>query len=102
MERKFASTELQALENNASAIERAIEALKARLRDAPQGVANDVLTRCDPTAHAELIDWIHETCKPANGRPPRNWSPKRNTRVWLLYYAANLECPPNPPLVRRS
>lgn len=102
MERKFASTELQALENNTLAIERAIETLKARLRDAPQGVANDVLTRCDPTTHADLIDWIRETCEPANQRLPRKWSPKRNTGVWLLYHAANLECPPNPPRLRSS
>lgn len=97
MDRKFASTELYALENNALAIEKAIETLKTRLRDAPQGVANDVLTRCDPTSHADLIDWIQSECTPAAHRVPRSWSPKRNTGVWILYRAANLACPPDPP-----
>lgn len=97
MDRKFASTELYALENNALAIEKAIETLKTRLRDAPQGVANDVLTRCDPASHADLIDWIQSECTPAAHRVPRSWSPKRNTGVWILYRAANLACPPDPP-----
>ncbi|MEM7752044.1 MAG: hypothetical protein AAF230_01455 [Pseudomonadota bacterium] len=97
MERQFASTELYALENEALAIENAIETLKTRLRNAPGGVANDVLERCDPARHGDLIDWIQLECVPANGRLPRDWSPKRNTGVWLLYHAANLACPVDPP-----
>ena len=100
MERQFASTELYALENNALAIENAIETLKCRRRDAPGEVANDVLARCHPDTHADLIDWIRSRYEPAKGRLPRNWSPKRNTRTWLLYHAANLECPPDPPRAR--
>lgn len=97
MDRKFASTELYALENNALAIETAIAVLKSRLRDAPPPVANDVLRRCDPEMHGDLIDWIQAQCDPKRGRTPRRWSPHRNTSVWILYQAANLECPPNPP-----
>lgn len=97
MERQFASTELMALENNALAIERAVDVLKSRLRDAPSGVANDVLERCDPVTHAELMEWIRSQCAPTSKRVPRHWSPNRNTGTWLLYQAANLACPPNPP-----
>lgn len=97
MDRKFASTELYVLENNALAIENAIQTLKTRLREAPESVANDVLGRCDPSTHAELIDWIRSECAPVARRVPRQWSPKRNTGVWLLYHAANLVCPPEPP-----
>lgn len=97
MERQFASTELLALENNELAIERAIGVLKNRLRDAPNEVANDVLARCDPATHNDLIAWIEAQCAPAKGRLPRAWSPKKSTRTWLLYHAANLECPPEPP-----
>jgi hypothetical protein len=97
MDRKFASTELYALENNDLAIENAIETLKTRLRGAPQGVANDVLKRCKPETHADLMTWLEPECAPTSRRVPRNWSPKRNTGVWLLYYAADLDCPVNPP-----
>lgn len=97
MDRKFASTELYALENNALAIETAISVLKSRLRDAPGPVANDVLRRCNSETHSELMDWIRKKCDPQGGRPPKNWSPRCNTGVWLLYHAANLECPPDPP-----
>lgn len=97
MERQFASTEIYALENEFLAIENAIETLKAKLLDAPQGVASDVLKRCDPEAHAELINWIRAECPATKQRLPRNWSPKRNSRVWLLYQAANLACPADPP-----
>ncbi len=95
--RKFASTELYALENDFLAIENAIETLKTRLRQAPQGVANDVLTRCDPDKHGELIDWIQSELPNRQRRLPRNWSPKRNARLWLLYHAAALDCPDDPP-----
>lgn len=97
MDRKFASTELYALENNVLAIENAIEILKTRLRGAPQGVVNDVLTRCDPATHADLILWIRSECNPAAQRVPRAWSPKRSIGIWILYHAANLACPPEPP-----
>ncbi len=97
MERQFASTELYALENNDLAIENAIETLKTRLRGAPQGVANDVLKRCKPDTHAELIDWLGSVCAAGERRIPRQWSPKRNTGLWLLYHAADLDCPANPP-----
>ena len=97
MERQFASTELMAIENNALAIERAVDILKSRLRDAPSGVSKDVLERCDPATHADLIEWIHSECAPTSKRVPRTWSPRRNTGIWLLYHAANLSCPPNPP-----
>lgn len=97
MERKFASTELYALENDALAIETAIEILKMRLLKAPESVANDVLERCDPTLHGDLIEWIEAECAPHNSRLPREWSPKRNTGIWLLYRAANLSCPVDPP-----
>lgn len=97
MERQFASTELYALENEALAIENAIETLKVRLLKAPESVANDVLERCDPAKHGDLIDWIEARCAPRNSRLPREWSPKRNTALWLLYQAANLSCPVDPP-----
>jgi len=86
-------------ENNALAIERAIEVLKTRLHDAPEGVLNDVLKRCDPDTHVALIDWIDARPKsPGRHRVPRTWSPKRNPRVWTLYAAADLERPARPPI----
>lgn len=97
MERQFASTELYALENDFLAIENAIETLKTRLRDAPQGVASDVLKRCKPGTHAELMEWIRSECPPVEQRLPRHWSPKRNPGLWLLYHAADLDCPSDPP-----
>lgn len=102
MKRLFASTELQALENNALAIENAIETLKARLRSAPEGVAEDVLKRCTPETHRDLIEWIRTECPPVRRRLPRQWSPKCNTGIWLLYRAADLECPLDPPRRRIS
>ncbi len=100
LDRQFASTELYALENDSLAIENAIATLKFRLRSAPQGVANDVLKRCDPEKHGELIDWIQSEFPSEKQRLPRKWSPKRNPGVWLLYYAAALDCPDDPPLRR--
>lgn len=97
LERKFASTEILARENNALAIENAIEVLKMRLADAPNGVANDILDRCDPKTHAGLIDWLGGQVVSNSGRVPKNWSPKRNPSVWLLYKAADLSCPDDPP-----
>jgi|GEM_PF-6084466 hypothetical protein len=102
MERQFASTELYALEDNALAVENAISVLKARLAHAPQAVVNDVIRRCDPDTHQALIDWLAP--KRADGwRPvPRRWSPRRNLRVWMLYQAADLRCPPTPPQTARN
>lgn len=97
LDRKFASTEIVAWENNALAIENAIEILKARLADAPNGVANDILDRCDPETHAGLIDWLGTKVTPKAQRLPKDWSPKRNRKVWLLYKAADLSCPDDPP-----
>ena len=97
LDRKYASTEILAWENNTLAIENAIEVLKSRLADAPEGVANDILDRCDPKTHASLIDWIDGQVGPKSGRVPRNWSPKRSRSVWLLYKAADLSCPEDPP-----
>lgn len=98
MNRQFTSTELVARENNELAIENAIEILKSRLDEAPQGVLNDVLKRCDTDTHQELIGWIAERAPETRGkRPPRTWSPKRNRRIWILYRAANLNCPTDPP-----
>ncbi|MDJ0638306.1 MAG: hypothetical protein QNJ20_05695 [Paracoccaceae bacterium] len=98
MERLFASTELYALEDNALAIENAIETLKGRLQGAPLGVASDVLKRCDPETHAELIDWLSDRCDGARWRRlPKAWSPKRDLSTWMLYQAADLTCPESPP-----
>lgn len=97
MKRQFASTELYALENNDLAIEQAIEQLKARLRHAPAGVAQDVLSRCKPETHAELMEWLAREGTVETGRVPRQWSPKRNVALWLLYHAADLTCPTTPP-----
>ena len=97
LNRKFASTEILAWENNTLAIENAIEVLKKRLSDAPNGVANDILDRCDPDTHASLIDWLGAKASPKSQRLPRDWSPKRNRSVWLLYKAADLSCPEDPP-----
>ena len=98
MERLFASTELYALEDNALAIENAIETLKTRLLDAPLGVANDVLRRCDPDTHADLIDWLSDRCDARWRRLPKAWSPKRDLGTWMLYQAADLNCPDCPPI----
>lgn len=97
MERQFASTELYALEDNALAIENAISILKDRLANAPESVIRDVLRRCDPETHGALIDWLSGLDPSRARRVPRQWSPKRNLRVWMLYRAADLKCPANPP-----
>ena len=100
IERKYTLTEISAWENNDLAVENAIETLKTRLTEAPEGVTNDVLSRCNPETHAGLIDWLGGKVIP-NAQPvPRAWSPSKNARVWLLYKAADLECPERPPLSR--
>ena len=96
--RQYTSVEILEWENNALAIERAVEVLKDQLADAPTGVLNDVMRRCDPKTHDDLIGWIADQPEVANsGRLPRAWSPKRNRRLWMLYAAADLERPENPP-----
>jgi hypothetical protein len=98
MERQFTSTEILRTENNALAIERAISALKDRLNEAPGIVLNDVLERCNPETHDGLIDWISTRSNDApQRRLPREWSPNKNRRLWLLYAAADLERPVDPP-----
>lgn len=97
MDRQYASTEIQAWENNDLAIENAITVLKTRLAEAPEGVANDILNRCDPDTHADLIDWLGGQVTPKAPRLPRKWSPKRSRSVWMLYKAADLNCPDTPP-----
>lgn len=97
MDRPFASTEILAWENNDLAILNAIEVLKKRLAEAPEGVASDILDRCDPETHAGLIDWLGGQVAPKPRRLPRDWSPKRNRRTWILYKAADLTCPDTPP-----
>ena len=98
MDRQFTSVEILSRENNELAIDNAIEVLKARLGQAPEFVLNDVLNRCDPEIHDTLIDWLADRAKPARkNRLPRSWSPKRNRKLWILYAAADLDRPEQPP-----
>lgn len=98
MDRQFTSTEILQKENNALAIERAVLVLKDRLNEAPGNVLNDVLDRCDPETHNGLIDWISTRSSSApHRRLPREWSPKKNRSLWILYAAADLERPVEPP-----
>lgn len=98
MERKFTSVEILQWENNELAIERAVGVLKDRLSEAPVGVLNDVLQRCNPQIHDGLIDWITNHPDAHNRtRLPRAWSPKRNRGLWVLYAAADLDRPDTPP-----
>ena len=87
-----------AMENNDCAVETAIETLKTKLDKAPGAVLNDVMRRCDPGTHGALIDWIADRSSEATARRlPREWSPTKNRRLWLLYTAADLSCPVQPP-----
>ena len=97
MDRKFSSTELYARENNDLAIARAVERVKSRLVDAPPSVARDVMRRCNPAIHADLITWLEGVACPKSRRVPRAWSPGRRRSLWMLYKAADLDCPPHPP-----
>ena len=98
MDRLYTSTEILSWENNDVAIENAIEVLKARLDAVPATVLNDVLDRCDPDTHHGLIDWIStQTGALQQRRLPREWSPKRNRSLWILYAAADLDRPDTPP-----
>ncbi len=98
MDRLYASTEVVAWENNDLAIDYAVQRLKSRLNDAPDCVLNDVLRRCDPERHDDLIGWLSDRVHPARKRRvPRVWSPKRNRPLWILYAAADLDRPPHPP-----
>lgn len=95
----YSTVEIEAWEANSLAIENAIARVKSRLADAPEGVLADVRDRCDPDTHADLIDWIGDKVKKAHPllRLPAVWSPKHNRRLWILYTAANLKCPDDPP-----
>ena len=98
MNRHYTATEILAWENNDLAIERAIETLKNRLSEAPEGVLNDVMKRCHPDRHGELIGWLSDRVQPSRfRRVPRAWSPKRNRPLWILYAAADLDRPRHPP-----
>lgn len=99
MDRLYTSTEIQSWENNELAIEYAIERVKSRLDSAPDDVLSDVLNRCDPDTHSDLIGWIsNRTSQSKKKSPPRDWSPKRNRKLWILYRAADLDCPADPPV----
>ena len=98
MNRQYAATEVLARENDDLAIDYAIRRLKSRLNDAPADVLNDVLQRCDPDRHVDLIGWIANRSKSTGcRRVPRDWSPKKNKKLWILYAAADLDRPDNPP-----
>ncbi|MDA8585875.1 hypothetical protein N9L47_06325 [Rhodobacteraceae bacterium] len=98
MDRLYTSVEILSRENNELAIKHAIERVKSRLNAAPDGVLDDVLDRCNPETHGDLIGWIYSrTRQTKKKRPPRDWSPKRNRKLWLLYTAADLDCPADPP-----
>ena len=80
------------------AIEHAIGVLKNRLADAPEGVLDDVLKRCDTETHKDLIGWLSRRASTSRRkRIPREWSPKRNQSLWILYAAADLDRPLDPP-----
>lgn len=98
MNRQLTSTEILKIENDALAIEQAIVVLKDRLNEAPGNVLNDVLDRCNPETHDGLIDWISTRSNDIpQRRLPREWSPKKNLSLWILYAAADLERPASPP-----
>ena len=98
MDRLYTSTQISAWENNDLAIQNAIEVLKTRLDEVPQNVLHDVLHRCDPDTHDTLIDWISSRRGARRQRRlPREWSPKRNRSLWILYAAADLDRPRDPP-----
>ena len=46
---------------------------------------------------ARLIGWLEGQVAPRKRRVPRDWSPKKNRKVWILYKAADLTCPDHPP-----
>ena len=96
--RQYTSVEILGWENNELAIEDAIGILKSRLDEAPEAVLNDVLQRCDATTHQDLIGWISDRIETKHRkRLPRDWSPKRNRSLWILYAAADLNRPQSPP-----
>lgn len=100
MERLYSSVEIMSWLAHDEAVETAMDAVKAALKDAPASVCRDVLARCDVEKHEPLIAWLHMRLNDGaigKRRVPRAYSPKHNARAWMLYYAADLECPPNPP-----
>jgi hypothetical protein len=101
LNRPYTSVEILARENNALAIGRAVVALKAHLETIPDEPAiwRDVYARCKDELHIELIRWIEDRLPPKTARErfPKIYSPKHNLSVWMLYQAADLECPDDPP-----
>ena len=98
--REYTSVEILAWENNALAISRAVALLKGHLQAIPHlSVWRDVHARCKPEVHLDLIQWIEERFPPkqADDRLPKVHSPAHNLAVWMLYQAADLKCPDDPP-----
>lgn len=99
--RAYTSVEILARENNALAVNRAVSVLKAHLEsmtDQP-AVWRDVHARCKEEQHLSLIQWIEDRMPAQTGRErfPKVYSPKHNLSVWMLYQAADLDCPIEPP-----
>lgn len=105
LNRPYTSVEILARENNALAVGRAVAALKSHLETVPDqpAVWRDVHARCKEELHLGLIQWIEGRLPPKDGRErfPKTHSPKHNLSVWMLYQAADLNCPDDPPK-RRS
>ena len=101
MDREYSSVEILAWEDNARAIDRAMDVLKHRLKDAPVAVLQDVANRIDPEVHAPLAAWLRSqpgvSGEPKPRRVPKTHSPKHSLSVWMLYHAADLDCPSDPP-----
>ncbi|MEP4903779.1 MAG: hypothetical protein ABJX82_18415 [Paracoccaceae bacterium] len=101
LNRPYTSVEILARENSALAIGRGVAALKTHLEtvsDQP-AVWRDVHARCKEEQHISLMQWIEGRLPPKNGRErfSKEHSPKHNLAVWMLYQAANLDCPDDPP-----
>ena len=103
--RQYTSVEILAWEENALAVNTAIDVLKSHLEAIPDlpAVWRDVQARCKDEVHLGLIDWIDQHMPPghAQGGLPKAYSPKRNLSTWMLYQAADLECPDEPPIRRK-
>lgn len=104
LNRPYTSVEILARENSALAVGQGVVTLKAyleNLSDQP-AVWRDVLARCKDEKHLSLMQWIEEYMPPATGRDrfPKAHSPKHNLSVWMLYRAADLKCPHEPPKKR--
>ncbi len=101
LNRPYTSVEILARENNALAIARGVAALKSYLEDHGDhpAVWRDVYARRKDERHIDLIQWIegHMPREEKRARFPKANSPKHTLSVWLLYQAADLECPSDPP-----